>query len=131
VTARKAMLTVAAHAKDADDCRELLAMLGITPPEPKRGRGRPRGEYEHGTPAKYSQGCRCTKCRDANTARCRSQQRRRVSDPEGADRAGHGKASTYQNYGCRCRPCTDANSAKSTAYKARRRAALAATGGAK
>jgi hypothetical protein len=54
-----------------------------------------------------------------------------MSDPEAADRAGHGNASTYQNYGCRCRPCTDANTAKSLAYKARRRerAAMADAGG--
>lgn len=126
---RKAMLTVAAHAKNADDCRQLLAMLGITPTKPKRGPGRPRGEYDHGHPTRYAQGCRCTKCRAANAERCRGQQRRRMSDPEAADRAGHGEASTYQNYGCRCRPCTEANSAKSVAYKARRRAALAETGG--
>jgi hypothetical protein len=129
---RKAMLAVAAHAKDADDCRQLLAALGITPSKPKQGPGRPRGEYDHGHPTKYAQGCRCTKCRAGNAERCRGQQRRRVSDPEAADRAGHGNASTYQNYGCRCRPCTEANSAKSLAYKTRRRerAALAETGGA-
>lgn len=66
-----------------------------------------------------------------NAERQRVQQRRRIGDPEAADRAGHGNASTYQNYGCRCRPCTEANTAKSLAYKARRRerAALAETGG--
>jgi hypothetical protein len=116
-----AALFVASRATDADDCRELLAMLGLTPAE-KRKPGRPRGEYDHGDPGRYSQGCRCQKCRDANTERCRGQQRRRVGDPEAADRAGHGRASTYQNYGCRCRPCTDANSAKSVAYKQARRA---------
>ncbi|MDX2841445.1 hypothetical protein PV377_21135 [Streptomyces ipomoeae] len=129
-TNRKAMLTVAAHAKNADDCRQLLDMLGITPAAPKR-RGRPRGEYGHGHPTRYAQGCRCTECRAANAERQRVQQRRRIGDPEAADRAGHGNASTYQNYGCRCRPCTEANTAKSLAYKARRRerAALAETGG--
>lgn len=129
---RTATLTVAAHAKDAADCRQLLDMLGINP-KPKRGRGRPRGEYEHGDARKYAQGCRCDDCRAAHAERHRGQQRRRMSDPEAADRAGHGNASTYQNYGCRCRPCTEANSAKSVAYKAQRRerAALAETGGAR
>jgi len=131
-TTRKAMLTVAAHAKNADDCRQLLAMLGIDSAAAKPKRGRPRGEYGHGHPSKYAQGCRCTECRAANAERQRVQQRRRVGDPEAADRAGHGNASTYQNYGCRCRPCTEANTAKSLAYKARRRerAALAKSGGA-
>lgn len=127
---RKAMLTVASHARDAAECRELLAMLGIKP-TPKRGRGRPRGEYEHGDARKYAQGCHCTDCRAGNAERHREQQERRVADPKAADRAGHGSASTYQNYGCRCRPCTDANAVKSAAYKAQRRqrAALAGPGG--
>lgn len=117
---RKAALQVALHGRSVEERRELLAMLGLTP-NVKRGRGRPRGTYGHGHPSRYAQGCRCTKCRAANAERCRGQQRRRTADPNGADRAGHGKASTYQNYGCRCRPCTEANSAKSVAYKAARR----------
>lgn len=130
-TTRRAALTVAAHAKDADDCRQLLAMLGITLPKPKRKPGRPPVDYGHGDYRTYAKGCRCNDCRAANAERHRGQQRRRVSDPEAADRAGHGNASTYQNYGCRCRPCTEANSAKSLAYKARRRerVALAEIGG--
>ena len=129
-TTRRAALTVADHAQDASDCRELLTMLGLFQPKPKRGR--PRGEYGHGHPTKYTQGCRCPKCRAAHAERHQKQQRRRMSDPVAADRAGHGKASTYQNYGCRCRPCTEANTAKSLAYKARRRErqALAEAGGA-
>lgn len=127
---RKAMLTVASRARNADDCRLLLDKLGIKP-TPKRGRGLPRGEYRHGDARKYAQGCHCTECRAAHAERHQEQQRRRMSDPAAADRAGHGKASTYQNYACRCVPCTEANSAKSAAYKAQRRerAALAATGG--
>lgn len=130
-TNRRAVLAVAAHARDAAECRELLDMLGITPPKPKRGRGRPPVDHGHGDYRTYAKGCRCTDCRAANAKRQRGQQRRRVADPEAADRAGHGNASTYQNYGCRCRPCTEANSAKSLAYKARRRerAALAEIGG--
>src|SRR3546814_284932 len=108
-TTRKAILTIAAHAQDADDCRQLLAMLGITPAKPKRGPGRPRGEYDHGHPSKYAQGCRCTDCRAANATRCTKQRRRRAANPEAADRAGHGKKSTYANYACRCEPCTKAN----------------------
>ncbi len=118
---KRAALYTASQARDVDDARELLDALGLLPAEPKRGPGRPRGEYDHGHPTRYAQGCRCTKCRAANAERCRGQQERRVADPEAADRAGHGNASTYQNYGCRCRPCTDANSAKSAAYKAARR----------
>ncbi|MFE9448361.1 hypothetical protein [Streptomyces sp. NPDC006739] len=116
-----AALFVASQAHDADDCRALLAMLGLTP-TPKRKRGRPRGNHGHGHPARYAQGCRCPECRAANADRCRGLQERRVADPEAADRAGHGNASTYQNYGCRCRPCTEANSAKSLAYKQAQRA---------
>lgn len=129
---RKAVLTVASYARDAAECRELLAMLGITPPNRKRKPGRPQVDHGHGDHRTYSKGCRCTECRAAHAERHQEQQRRRVSDPKAADRAGHGKAPTYQNYGCRCRPCTEANSAKSAAYKAQRRerAAAAGTGGA-
>lgn len=128
---RKAVLTVAAHARDAAECRELLAMLGITPPARKRKPGRPEVNHGHGDHRTYAKGCHCARCRAANVERCRRQQERRISDPEAADRAGHGNASTYQNYACRCRPCTEANSVKSAAYKAQRRerAALAELGG--
>lgn len=127
---RKAALAVAAHSTSVAECRELLNMLGL-PSKSKRGRGRPRGVYECGDARKYAQGCRCTDCRAGHAERHREQQQRRVSDPKAADRAGHGKASTYQNYGCRCRPCTEANTAKSLAYKAQRRerAALVESGG--
>lgn len=87
--------------------------------------------YQHGDPRRYSNGCRCPKCRTAHAKRHREQSLRRAADPANADLAGHGKASTYQNYRCRCRPCTAANSAKSVAYRAQRRerAALVESGG--
>ena len=84
-------------------------------------KGRPRGIYDHGSLPSYTQGCRCQPCKDAHAQRCRENKARRMVIPGGADRAGHGKASTYANYGCRCRPCTDANSAACVAYKRARR----------
>lgn len=124
----RAALQVVLYGRSVEERKELLAALGLTPTR-RRGPERPRGDYGHGHPARYSQGCRCEKCRAAHAARHAEAQTRRVADSAAADRAGHGKASTYQNYGCRCRPCTDANTAKSAAYKARRakRAAVPTT----
>ena len=122
MTAREAALAVAAHSRDAADCRHLLAMLGLTPPTPKRKPGRPTVDHGHGDHRTYAKGCRCDDCRDAHRARCANRREARAADPAAADRAGHGKASTYKNYGCRCEPCSRANTAVVTAYKARRRA---------
>jgi hypothetical protein len=126
------MLTVAAHAKDADDCRELLAMLGITLPAPKRKPGRPPVDHGHGDHRTYHKGCRCDDCREAFRLYAAELRAKWKSDPAYADRAGHGKATTYRNHGCRCTECTAAHTADCNAYKARRRqrAALAETGGA-
>lgn len=121
---RKAALTVAARATNADDCRTLLDMLGLLDqPQAKRKPGRPPVDHGHGHPDTYQKGCRCGACRDANRVRCAQQRAARAKNPAAADRAGHGKASTYKNYGCRCTPCSKANTAVVTAYKARRRAA--------
>ncbi|NUS83716.1 MAG: hypothetical protein HOY75_13460 [Streptomyces sp.] len=119
---QRAAVTVAARATSPADCTELLAMLGLlTVPARPRKQGRPTKDHPHGTDGRYAKGCRCDQCRAANTRRIREQRERRKADPERADRAGHGKAATYQNYGCRCRPCTEANSARSVAYKTARR----------
>lgn len=56
---------------------------------------------DHGTRARYSRGCRCTPCRDANAAYDRKL-RARAGLPE------HGKRGTYTS-GCRCEPCRAAN----------------------
>jgi hypothetical protein len=66
---------------------------------------------KHGTTGTYRAGCRCADCRDANRLKCAQNRARRAADPAAADRAGHGKASTYINYDCRCTPCRDAHSA--------------------
>lgn len=126
------MRAVAAHALNADDCHQLLDMLRITPSRPKRKPGRPAVDHGHGHPSTYKKGCRCDACRDANRRHHAALRARWKTDPSSADRAGHGKASTYKNHGCRCAPCTTANTADVIAYKARRRAreALAETGGA-
>ncbi|MFI0768573.1 hypothetical protein ACH4TQ_27355 [Streptomyces sp. NPDC021218] len=121
---RKAALVVADRSRGPADCRQLLEALGLVLPAPKR-RGRPRGEYDHGHPAKYAQGCRCDACRAANTRRCARIRADSVADPTRADRAGHGKASTYSNHGCRCDACQAANKEKSATQRAARKARAA------
>ncbi|MGW6454995.1 hypothetical protein ACWF94_03570 [Streptomyces sp. NPDC055078] len=115
----RARRTVAAHATSAADCRDLLATLGILPQPPKRRSGRPPVDHGHGHHATYAKGCRCDACR----IYCRTWRARRAQDPAAADRAGHGKPSTYKNYGCRCAPCAEAHSAQCAARNARRREA--------
>lgn len=125
---RKAALTVADHARDADECRELLDMLGLTPaPEPKR-LGRPTVNRGHGDYRTYRKGCRCDACREDHNRQSSEDRRERAKDPSAADRAGHGNPSTYKNYACRCEPCTTAHTAYLAAGRARRRA-RAAVGG--
>jgi hypothetical protein len=46
---------------------------------------------------------------------------RRRLDPTGADRAGHGKRSTYVNWFCRCLPCRAASSNAQRAQRERRK----------
>ncbi len=127
---RRAMLAVADHAHDAAECRELLAMLGIALPAPKRKPGRPPMTHGHGTPYRYLKGCRCDDCRNANRIYQAELRAKWQQDPASADRAGHGKAATYRNHGCRCVSCTVANSADCAERRGRRRerAAMAETG---
>lgn len=118
-----AALYAASRSHDAADCRQLLDALGLLGIERiKPQRGRPRKTYDHGQAGMYARGCRCQECKDANARRCRQQRQDRAANPAAADRAGHGKASTYNNYGCRCEKCTRANAARSLAYKTARRA---------
>lgn len=83
----------------------------------------------HGTTRRYRVGCRCPACRAANSARVRDQVRRRAADPATADRAGHGKPSTYTNYGCRCEECRDAKRAYAAARQGDPRVLAAAKHG--
>lgn len=64
----------------------------------------------------YRRGCRCRECRQANTAAQNRRKAARRNDPTAADRAGHGKATTYNNYGCRCQPCKEAGSRANKKY---------------
>ncbi|MFC8490681.1 hypothetical protein ACFUJU_07725 [Streptomyces sp. NPDC057235] len=64
----------------------------------------------------------CAECRAAHSAHQRRRIAERAADPAAADRAGHGKATTYCNYGCRCPACAEANSRKCREARARRKA---------
>ncbi|MER7813726.1 hypothetical protein ABZ714_30815 [Streptomyces sp. NPDC006798] len=91
--------------------------------QPGSSAGRPRGTHDHGDHRRYAQGCRCGLCRAAHTAQNRVWRAQRAADPAAADRAGHGKASTYTNYLCRCDLCVAAHSALMAAnHQARKRA---------
>jgi hypothetical protein len=81
----------------------------------------------HGRAATYKGGCRCTACREANRVYQAAANKRRASDPRLADRAGHGRASTYINYACRCEACRAANSARLQAQRERQALAKEAT----
>jgi hypothetical protein len=66
---------------------------------------------QHGTINAYMHyGCRCEKCRAANTGMVRAQKQKRIeilkADPTAAR---HGVRATYVNYGCRCEKCRAAN----------------------
>lgn len=58
----------------------------------------------------YRRKCRCAECRKANTNAQNRRKAARLADPTAADRAGHGKYTTYINYGCRCALCKQAQS---------------------
>ncbi|MGW5616217.1 hypothetical protein [Streptomyces sp. NPDC003877] len=78
-------------------------------------------EQPHGHVNTYKNGCRCAACREANSAYQAAGNVRRKADPSLADRAGHGKRSTYVNYACRCTACCTASSAAQRAARARRK----------
>lgn len=65
-----------------------------------------------GTYSKYSGGCSCDECREANRLYHRSL-RDRVGPPP-----SHGQ-SGYVNYGCRCSICTRANTEATYGYRVR------------
>jgi hypothetical protein len=129
---RRAQLTVASHSRTPDECRELLDMLGLLTAE-RRKPGRPAVDHGHGHRRTYDKGCRCADCREAHRLYFAKQRAKWAKDPSAADRAGHGKPSTYKNYSCRCEPCTREHSAYLAAGRDRRRqrAAASLTGGAK
>ncbi|MFI2426554.1 hypothetical protein ACH5A7_21070 [Streptomyces sp. NPDC018955] len=74
----------------------------------------------HGRASTYKSGCRCTECREANRVYQAASNKRRAADPALADRAGHGRASTYINYACRCDACKAANSQRLREQRERR-----------
>lgn len=116
---------------NAADYDEVMISLGLEPSTPTAGRarsktsgrrtGRPPVDHGHGHYRTYAKGCRCQKCRKAHADKWARDLAERRQDPSAADRAGHGKTTTYTNYGCRCDACRAANTAAVNAYRARRR----------
>lgn len=63
-------------------------------------------KFPHGELRGYARGCRCDRCRAANTAKhmsLRAERARRAED------APHGTPGGYGNWGCRCEECVAAN----------------------
>jgi hypothetical protein len=90
---------------------------GVRPLCIRHYKGRPPVPIKHGSVTGYRRGCRCPECRNANTASLNHRKAERSADPAAADRAGHGKTSTYLNYGCRCDPCKAAQSKSNRHYR--------------
>ncbi|MGW7636053.1 hypothetical protein [Streptomyces decoyicus] len=63
-----------------------------------------------------------TFARHLRAAKTEGQAARRHCDPAQADRAGHGKVSTYNNYACRCTRCREAAAKDRKARKDRQQA---------
>jgi len=72
---------------------------------------------QHGTAAKYQNGCRCAPCTKANTEYCR-----RFTGAKPRTEPEHGTASRYVHRGCRCDLCRAAQSAAARARYARKKA---------
>lgn len=71
-------------------------------------RERDEAEEGHGNRSRYTQGCRCDSCREANRVYMIRWRRKRGVKPLTA--APHGSAYKYKT-GCRCEACTAANTA--------------------
>ncbi|MDX2986436.1 hypothetical protein [Streptomyces caniscabiei] len=95
-------------------CKEWRPLSDYKPSTSTRDRVRPLCT-RHSTPRQpqpithgangYQRGCRCPECRAGHAAYQGLKRTERQADPTRADRAGHGKRSTYINYGCRCPDC--------------------------
>lgn len=69
-------------------------------------------EIEHGTRSTYvKHGCRCGRCRRANTKFFRAYRLRQSFVATEDSTIPHGVIHTYQGYGCRCEPCVEAGRA--------------------
>ena len=76
---------------------------------------------EHGTPSRYSLGCRCQPCTEAHRL---DGQQWRASHAGRTEETPHGTDTGYTNWGCRCQPCRAARRtemARQRAAKKRRR----------
>lgn len=104
---------VASSAKDADDAKLLLQMLGLIETPPSRCSSPSVNNYNKGR-------CSCDGCRAAAVER-QTEGRRSGRYYQGEPKV-HGTWSTYCNYRCRCAPCKAAASARRRQYAERKKA---------
>lgn len=72
---------------------------------------------EHGTRSRYTRGCRCDGCREANRVYITAWNRKRGVKPQKLGRT-HGKVATY-TWGCRCEACRRANTERKRRWLAK------------
>jgi hypothetical protein len=121
---RDVALVVAGRARDAQDLRLMLDMIGLLPKRATPSNRRVLGDdVGHGRYRMYAAGCRCDACRAKNTEMKRKARASAKKDPSRADRAGHGKANTYKNHGCRCDACREAHARWQAEHIKRKQAA--------
>lgn len=72
--------------------------------------------YPHGSAHGYNEGCRCTRCREANTKRARARRehvrtlRELINGRWVSPYTTHGTLNGYGNWQCRCAACCDVHS---------------------
>lgn len=76
-----------------DSFRSMIWRMGLHVP-------RQAVEAPHGTRQRYSRGCHCGECKEAN--------RQYMQSLKGKEAPNHGTVSGYENYECRCQACKEA-----------------------
>ena len=82
---------------------------------------------EHGSRSRYTTGCRCAACREANRAYVEQWRRATGVQPlRTGPQTGHGTPSRYYHWGCRCAECRAALAERRRADRANAAARLTA-----
>jgi hypothetical protein len=79
-----------------------------------------RERVGHGTLTRYTHGCRCAPCREANRLYAEGVRAARRGQPI-PEHVKHGTESTYRSWSCRCPACTAAHAERCRRQRQRRR----------